>query len=463
MPGSAKRLREAQVIACPREQALVIYDVERTFIHAVPESLRKAIPLPQGATSLPLTPPEGRDLAAWCIEGDLLTAESTPTKTRPPGPLPPLTDLSLDLAGSCNLNCVYCFEKDIPSRLGPMGSETAKASVDFLLTQSGDAQHTALHFGSGEPMLNFTLLQGVVSYAQHRAAALGKRVDFHLTTNGTMVTEERADFVTAHPFFVRMSMDGPYHGRLRPRISGKDSYEAAKRGFLALRDRLGHRLTVNVVYSRGMRLKEIYLWALGLGIVNLEVIKVGTLQSDAHALSDSQMDVFREDLTWLLADLQRRAGSGQSILHYLPITKVLRRLMGPAPAQRYCGVASTYLGVSSKGDIYPCFRHLGLREYHMGNVVDGVDHMKRLSFLSLEAQPVESRPICSTCWARKLCGGGCYADSVVYGPSKQAPQVQHCPYWKAEIEAAILVHHHLTASNPALLFALIGRPIPPVE
>jgi uncharacterized protein len=463
MAADAERLREAQVIAGAQGRPRAVYDVERTFIHPVPESFRRTIPFPRGARSTRLAPPDTAALAEWYREGDLLTLEYPPPLAKPTTQLPLLTDLSLDLAGSCNLNCVYCFEKDIASRLGPMSPETARASVDFLFAQAGDGNRVALHFGSGEPMLNFDLLQEVVSYAQAQAVALGKRVDFHLTTNGTLLTEEKANFIAAHPFFVRMSMDGPYHDQTRSRASGRNSYAAAERGFLTLRDYLGNRLTVNVVHCRGMRVKDIYLWAISLGIVNLEVIKVGTFQGGPVDLTDGHLLDFREDLAWLLADLRQRAEGSQPILHYLPITKVLRRLIGPAPTQRFCGVASTYLGVSSKGGLYPCFRHLGLKEYYLGSVVAGVDDVKRLSFLSVEAQPVDSRPICFTCWARKLCGGGCYADSVVYGPDKQAPQVQHCPYWKAEIEAAILLHHELAKVNPGLLFTLIGRAVPQVE
>lgn len=463
MPVCVERLREAQVVTDTHRRVQVVYDVERTFIHPIPRSFWKAIPFSRGITSAPLPQPETESLAEWYRESDLLTGESQPSRTEPTSRLPLLTDLSLDLAGSCNLDCVYCFEKDIGSRLGPMSFDTARAGVDLLLAHAGDGDHVALHFGSGEPLLNFKLLQDVVSYAHDRALALGKRVDFHLTTNGTLVTEEKADFLAAHPFFVRMSLDGPYHDRTRPKISGNGSYEAAERGFLLLRNRLGDRLTVNVVYLQGMSLREIYLWAITLGIINLEVIKVGTYQGSPVDLMESHLQVFRADLAWLLSDLRRRAEGNQPILHYLPITKVLRRLLGPAPAQHFCGVASTYLGVASNGDIYPCFRLLGLKDYHLGHVVDGIDHGKRRGFLSVEAQAMDSRPICSACWARKLCGGGCYADSVVYGPDKQAPQVQHCPYWKAEIEAAILFHHELVEANPELLFTLIGRAIPFVE
>lgn len=460
---AAERLREARVIADVRRQRQVVYDIERTFIYSVPESLRKPIPIPRGATSTPLVLSETAPLTEWCREGDLLTAEPPPARVKPTTHLPFLTDLSLDLAGTCNLDCVYCFEKDIPARDGPMSSETARASVNFLVARAGEATRVAMHFGSGEPLLNFRLLQEVVAYAEDRAAAQGKQVEFHLTTNGTLVTEAKAEFIAAHPFFVRLSMDGPYHNRTRPALRGKSSYDAVERGFLALRDRLGERLTVNVVYCRGMRVREIYRWAIALGITNLEVIKVGAFQGDDVMLTDGHLLDFRKDLAWILADLGQRAMHAKPIVHYLPITKVLRRLIGPAPAQRYCGVAATYLGVSSNGELYPCFRHLGLKEYHFGNVVNGVDDGKRLDYLSRKAQPVDLRPICSLCWARKLCGGGCYADSVVGGSDAAAPRIQHCAYWQAEIEAGILSYLELIEGNPALLFALIGRAAPQID
>ncbi|MFX9597044.1 SPASM domain-containing protein, partial [Acinetobacter baumannii] len=92
------------------------------------------------------------------------------------------------------------------------------------------------------------------------------------------------------------------------------------------------------------------------------------------------------------------------------------RLMIPEPITRFCGVAGSYLGVSSNGQVYPCFRHIGLKEYRLGDVRAGIDDGKRQDFLGKEAADVDNRPVCSECWARYMCGGGCYADSVVYGP-----------------------------------------------
>jgi len=133
--------------------------------------------------------------------------------------------------------------------------------------------------------------------------------------------------------------------------------------------------------------------------------------------------------------------------------------MIPQPITRFCGVAGSYLGVASDGRVYPCFRHLGLKDYHLGDVSRGIDDQKRVRFLKAEAADVDQRPICDTCWARYLCGGGCYADSVVYGPDKRKPREDHCPFWRAEIDAAIRFYDRLRRSDPTYCLELFGDDI----
>jgi uncharacterized protein len=73
-----------------------------------------------------------------------------------------------------------------------------------------------------------------------------------------------------------------------------------------------------------------------------------------------------------------------------------------------------------------------------------------------EAADVDNRPVCRDCWARYLCGRGCYADSTVYGPEKLEPQVPHCPFWKIEINTAIRFYRRLVATDPLHCIRLFG-------
>jgi uncharacterized protein len=148
--------------------------------------------------------------------------------------------------------------------------------------------------------------------------------------------------------------------------------------------------------------------------------------------------------------------AGQVPIEFQPITKIVRRLMIPEPITRFCGVAGSYLGVSSAGEVYPCFRHLGLDEFKFGDVTHGISDEKRQAFMGANAADVDSRPICKTCWARYLCGGGCYADSTVYGENKLEPQSEHCPFWLAEIETAIRFYERLRRHEPGWCIRLFG-------
>jgi uncharacterized protein len=448
-----RRLRELHPLADSEGVCASLYDLERTFVIEVPNELR--LPLTADLRSQLFSPV----VAHWLVSEDLLTVDARRPWTDPQIAEPPIvSDISLDMSGACNMGCHYCFENDIDSRLGPMSRGTAEASVAFAFRKADRSPHVTLHFGSGEPLMRFALLQSIVDQAETLAAELGKSIAFELTTNGTLVTDEIAEFVSAHPFNVRVSCDGPaeIHNRVRPMINGRDSYEGVERGLRRLLRAIPDRLTVNTVISGRTRLREVWDWARGLGIRHYHVIKVGAYRSSELDLRKEEIDHFRFDLKHVISEIRADLYAGRIPMDYQPITKVVRRLMIPQPITRFCGVGGSYLGVATNGKVYPCFRHIGVKEYELGSVLDDVNDEKRMAFRRKEAADVDSRDICRECWARYLCGGGCYADSVVYGPNKYQPQVQHCPFWLAEITAAIELFSELKSNRPGDCLALFG-------
>ena len=448
------RLRDLHVVRDSDGLCSLIYDLERTFVIEVPESLRTAV-----GAALGLGLETSAELLDWLTDEDLLTSEpyrSRAQGTRPK--VPQLTDISLDMSGSCNMGCVYCFEDDIGSRIGPMSEETAIASLDFAFAKAAESDHVALHFGSGEPLIRFDLLRSIVAHASRRAATLGKTVSYDLTTNATLVTDEIARFLRDHPFAVRVSCDGParLHDRFRPMRGGRPSYSAVQRGLGFLLRDLPDRVTVNSVLCGGTRLHELWFWAKEIGLRHFHVIKVGTYESRDISLQEAELNDFRTDLEAICAEMFDELERGRRPIDFQPITKIVRRLMIPEPITRFCGVAGSYLGVASNGNVYPCFRHLGVDRHKLGDIWNGVDDEKRQAFLGAEAADVDSRPVCRDCWARYLCGGGCYADSVVYGPDRLKPQEQHCPFWRTEIEVAMSFFDRLRVSDPANCLRLFG-------
>ncbi|MCP6646113.1 4Fe-4S cluster-binding domain-containing protein, partial [Klebsiella pneumoniae] len=77
-------------------------------------------------------------------------------------------------------------------------------------------------FFGGEPLSNMRLIKAVTAYAEERCREEGKQVDFSLTTNATLLTEEIADWFNEHSFGISISMDGPQavHDLRRKTIGG---------------------------------------------------------------------------------------------------------------------------------------------------------------------------------------------------------------------------------------------------
>src|ERR1700693_4145511 len=109
---------------------------------------------------------------------------------------PPLTSISLAIAQKCNLGCSYCYAQEggFGVKAKNMPLEMAIAAVDLLFAQNLTAHKMNSAFLGGEPLTNREALQAVTRYAKERAEAESKRINFSITTNGTLLTEDDADF-----------------------------------------------------------------------------------------------------------------------------------------------------------------------------------------------------------------------------------------------------------------------------
>ena len=70
-----------------------------------------------------------------------------------------------------------------------------------------------------------------------------------------------------------------------------------------------------------------------------------------------------------------------------------------------CGIGRNTNAVDSDGNIFPCHRYVGMDKYILGNVFDGLNYEKTMGrYQEYNNNAIE---MCSKCWAKNLCGGGC--------------------------------------------------------
>lgn len=114
------------------------------------------------------------------------------------------TAVILLLSRRCNLSCGYCY-LDRSRGQARMTWETLTAALGAAL-DSGP-EKLGVEFTGGEPLLEADLLGRAVDFVdQHNHA--GTRVEFSLTTNGTLLTPALLEFLFVRGFAIRLSFDG---------------------------------------------------------------------------------------------------------------------------------------------------------------------------------------------------------------------------------------------------------------
>lgn len=130
----------------------------------------------------------------------------------------------------CNQTCVYCHASRVPMDRTDtdMRADTAERCVDLALRSTSPA--ITIEFQGGEPLANFPVVRHTIEYALERNRAYGKRLDFALVTNLSLMTDEKLDYLIDKRVQICTSVDGPpsLHDEQR-RLPGASAFGATER------------------------------------------------------------------------------------------------------------------------------------------------------------------------------------------------------------------------------------------
>ena len=366
----------------------------------------------------------------------------------------------LNVITGCNLSCTYCYKEDLdkPSQGKRMDVETAVASVEMLLKESPDESVYTVVFFGGEPLSNRKLIEYMVDYCERRFSEAGKRVEFVMTTNATLLTEEIVDYLNAHRFGLSVSIDGPktVHDRNRITVGGQGTYDVVRRKVDMLLSRYDSRpVGARVTLTRGVTDVET-IWnhlfnELGFAEVGFAPVTSGDM-ADYNLTAEELVEVFANMKTlgrrYLDAALEHR-NIGFSNLHQL-ITDIHEGHKKALP----CGAGLKMLAVDHKGELNLCHRFTGSSMPTFGNVHSGVKQVELNDFLSQRLD--RSGTGCDSCRIRNLCSGGCYHESYARYGDPTHPTYHYCELMRDWVDFGIEVYSRIMAVNPAFISSYIS-------
>ena len=380
--------------------------------------------------------------------------------------------LELMVTHACNLGCRYCYGFDGPENwkgsphlygagTSGMSLETACRGVDFLFQASGAQKELSLIFFGGEPLLEIELIENLLPYVRDKEKEQDKKVSLSLSTNGLLLTEKVVPFLVKNHIGCQVSIDGPKDlqdaNRCLP--DGGGSYDLILPGIRRLIAARNGKVPARVTLAHGsVAMPEIleHLLSLGFDSVHMEPA-VGTLPG---------ISVTREDLAeiknqietlalFLVKSLKNdRYFNFSNLVKYIRQTRVIRER-----SAHYCGAGRTYLALSQDGAFYPCHRFVGLDKYRMGDLDAGFDLTLQQKMVDLT---VDDRPVCRECWARYLCGGGCWKHAVDRNGGLEVPDNDFsCEIIRHEIECAMAVNSELKVGDEEILSDLYEKSTEP--
>jgi uncharacterized protein len=357
---------------------------------------------------------------------------------------PALRALSLAVAQTCNLGCTYCYagQGDFGGAAKKMRWPTARQAIETLLHDSEPSARYNLAFLGGEPLANRAVVRSATEYAAEIAAARGLHLGFSITTNGTLLIEDDAEFFERHGFAVTLSLDGlrEDHDRQRPFKHGGGSYDRIMARVRPLLDRQ-KRMQVSVrttVAAGNLRLRETLEYFLGLGFHSVGFSPVlhspdGRAELAAHDLSD-----LLEAMVECGLEFERRVLCGDRYA-FANMVNALHELHRGTHRPYPCGAGAGYLGASADGDLAACHRFVGDSDRAMGNLLNGIDRGAQNRWLA--ARHVHTQAPCQDCWARYLCAGGCHHEVLARGRTS-------CDYIRGWLHYCLQAYARLLRGRP---------------
>jgi radical SAM protein with 4Fe4S-binding SPASM domain len=307
---------------------------------------------------------------------------------------------------SCNLSCLYCYnkrEREIVQELNSF-PELTLSDYKNLFHEAKEIGIKTLIYSGGEPLLRKDLFS---------IAAISKKLGFYhsIITNGTLIDEEKVKPLVEIFDHVSVSIDSKDETE-NDLKRGKGSWERALEGIKLLKSRGGNVSCLGVAHEGNIDSLE-ETWRF---LVN--EIGCSSFLPQAMIMDNTPSD-----------KKQRVNGF---VNKYYKIRNRLNKLNGTYGGiilRNSCGMCSGELAIGADGKVYPC-QSLLKEEFCGGNFKQTslkhiLDHSQ--IFKEVRNLTVEDYQFCSDCNFKYLCGGGCRA--IHYGMLADITKtdVQFCP------------------------------------
>lgn len=286
----------------------------------------------------------------------------------------------LNLTDACTNACPYCF---VSFNKKEMTLKTAIQACEYLLTNALllNKKPTVTFFG-GEPLLMFDKI--IVPIVEK----YNGQILFNITTNGTLLTPDKVDFLKRYNIPVLLSFDGVKEVQdvARPLCSGSSSFEAIMKNIPYAVEQLGYNIVMRSTLTKQSLpyLYKNFLLANDLGF------KSWSFAVNAYEeWNKDDTDKLIKELDKITHDIAIALHNGQEIVRVNTICAYFNKIREIEENPSYfidnklfrCGMGTTGVGIDCDGNLVPCQEKNSKYDHIIGNVFTGIDKEEHEKYL----------------------------------------------------------------------------------
>lgn len=265
--------------------------------------------------------------------------------------------LSVVLTYNCNLKCKYCFVS-AKGLFDTIDLSTVKHGVEMWKhVFSGGKNKLGILFTGGEPLLDKRLLFSIIDELERHFLEI--QFEFHITTNGTLLTKDFLTEIERRKVFLCVSVDGN-EGSNEERLNGvKALYDTIEQNIITYAKRLDakrFRVRMTITPSNVGHLYESIGYLVKLGVKNVH-------------FSPNYEEYWDDNSIEAFFNAYQRLGDfcdeGIILEPFQSFRETGVKKQGPY--EHDCSFLPT---INPSGDVYYCPRYAGKRLEKLGHVSD---------------------------------------------------------------------------------------------
>lgn len=314
-----------------------------------------------------------------------------------------LSNIMLCVTDACNLACRYCFVEQHPHY---MSLQTAKDIVDWTwnnylkkkeLLLNKKISNCTVNFFGGEPMLMYdSIIVPLIEYTKEKEY----KIKWGITTNGTLINEEKIKFLHDNKVGLLLSIDGfkPTQDYNRPCQNHESSFDKILPNIPILLKYYPNLTFRSTIYEDTVEhCFENYLFAEKMGFKSYFCIpdvltskwneeKIKILEDQIHQIFSYRMLQYNNGIKPMAYSREKDT--------FLEIKRTIFPTKNPQKSLIRCGLGTALGAIGYDGNIYGCQEYTSQgpnNVFYIGNIYqEGIDKDRHSKLLKMYKDSLEN-------------------------------------------------------------------------